>query len=92
LPTPISLRDHRKSAYKFIIAQAMESSLHHAAAGSSGEARIPLEELEGLKLGLADPSPGLVENCRRLFGQNVEASTFDRILVNPFSTGIKSGR
>jgi hypothetical protein len=86
------LRDHRKRAYQFILDQAREINVNLAECKSNQEAPIPLEELEGLKLGLADPTPGLIENCRRLFGQNVETSVFERTLVNPFSTGMQAGR
>ena len=91
MTSPVSLREYRKRAYRFILDQSRNVNPDIPVQGTNPEDHIPLEELEGLKLGLADPSPNLIENCRRIFGQNVEPPIFEEILVTPFSTGMQAG-
>jgi hypothetical protein len=85
--TQFSLRESRKRAYKFILDQSKEANIDLGSPEFLQGTSIPLEELEDLKLGLADPSRGLVESCRRIFGEHVGPSILQKILVDPFSTG-----
>lgn len=92
LTSSLSLREYRKRAYQFILEQTQAVNADLPASKTNRDAQITLEELEGLKLGLADPSPTLIENCRRIFGQYVDVSAFEGILVTPFSIGNQANR
>ena len=78
--------ESRKIAYQYIIKQSkkLNLKLSHTSDEVLKDINISLEELLGLKEGLADPSPELVQALKKLLlGVATEAET-DKYLVRPF--------